>query len=44
VRHWRDILDEELEDLIEKLREDNATPEELEGLIEKLREDNTNEV
>ena len=44
LENWRDILDEELEDLIEKLREDNATPEELEGLIEKLREDNTNEV
>ena len=44
LENWRDILDEELEDLIEKLREDNTTPEELEDLIEKLREDNTNEV
>ena len=44
LENWRDILDEELEDLIEKLREDNTTPEELEGLIVKLREDNTNEV
>ena len=43
LENWRDILDEELEDLIEKLREDNTTPEELEDLIEKLREDNTNE-
>ncbi|MDE0016348.1 MAG: hypothetical protein OXU51_09190 [Candidatus Poribacteria bacterium] len=44
LENWRDILDEELEDLIEKLREDNTTPEELESLIGKLREDNTNEV
>ena len=43
LENWRDILDEELEDLIEKLREDIATQEELEGLIERLREDNTNE-
>ena len=44
LENWRDILDEELEDLIEKLREDITTQEELEGLIERLREDNTNEV
>lgn len=44
LENWRDVLDEELEDLIEKLREDTTTPEELEGLIEKFREDNTNEV
>ena len=44
LENWRDILDEELEDLIEKLREDNTTPEELASLMEKLREDNTNEV
>ena len=44
LENWRDILDEELEDLIEKLREDNATPEELEGLIEKLQKNNTKEV
>ncbi len=44
LENWRDVLDEELEDLIEKLREDITIPEELEGLIEKSREDNTNEV
>ena len=44
LENWRDILEEELEDLIEKLRENNTTPEELEGLIEKLQENNTNEV
>lgn len=43
LENWRDILGEELEDLIEKLRSENITPEELTGLIEKLQTENTNE-
>ena len=41
LENWRDILKEELEDLIQKLREDNTTPAELEDLIQKLSPDNT---
>lgn len=44
LENWRDILGEGLEDLIEKLREDNPTSEEMEVLIEKLQSDNRNEV
>ena len=43
LENWRDILKEELEDLIQKLRENSATPEELEDLIQKLAPDNTPE-
>lgn len=41
LENWRDILEEELEDLIQKLRENTPTPEELEDLIQSLQEDNT---
>ena len=41
LENWRDILGEELEDLIQKLQEENTTPEELEDLIQKLPHDNT---
>ena len=43
LENWRDILEEELEDLIQKLQEDNVTPEELEDLIQKRQPDDTTE-
>ncbi len=36
IENWRDILKEELEDLIQKLREETITSEELQTLIQKL--------
>ena len=41
LENWRDILEGEVEDLIQKLREDNTTLEEAEGLIQKFSPDNT---
>ena len=41
LENWSDILGEELEDLIQKLREGAMTPEELENLIQELVPDNT---
>ncbi len=43
LENWRDILGEELEDLIQKLREGAMTSEELENLIQELVPDNTPE-
>ena len=43
LENWRDILEEELEDLIQKLREESTTPKELEDFIKKLTSDNTTE-
>lgn len=43
VENWRDILGEELEDLIERLQEERITPEEVEDLIKKLVPENTQE-
>lgn len=43
IENWRDILKEELEDLIQKLREETITSEELQVLIQKLVPDNTPE-
>ena len=43
LENWRDILEEELEDLIQKLREESTTPELLEDFIRKLTPDNTSE-
>lgn len=36
LENWSDLLGEELEDLIQKLREGAMTPEELENLIQGL--------
>ena len=36
LENWRDILEEELEDLIKKLQEERITPEEVEDLMQKL--------
>ena len=41
LENWRDILKEELEDLIQELRESNTTLEELEDSIQQLSADNT---
>ena len=41
LENWRDILEDEVEDLIQKLRENNTTLEEVEGLIQKFSPDNT---
>ena len=41
IENWRDILKEELEDLIQKLREETITSEELENLIQTLVTDKT---
>ena len=43
IENWHDILKEELEDLIQKLREESITPEKLEDFIQKLTYDNTTE-
>ena len=43
LENWSDLLGEELEDLIQKLRERAMTPEELENLIQELLPDNTPE-
>lgn len=43
LENWRDILGEELEDLIQKLREGAMTSEELENLIQELVPDNAPE-
>ena len=43
LENWRDILDEELEDLIQKLQEESTTPELLEDFIRKLTLDSTSE-
>lgn len=41
LENWRDILGEEVEDLIQKLQEGDTTPEELANLIQKLSSENT---
>ncbi len=41
LENWRDILEEEVEDLIQKLREDNTTSEEAAGVIQNFSLDNT---
>ena len=43
IENSRDILEEELEKLIQRLQEDKITPEQLEDFIEKLTYDNTTE-
>lgn len=39
LENWRDILEEEVEDLIQKLQDNVATREEVEALIQKLLPD-----
>ena len=41
LENWRDILGEEVEDLIQKLQEGDTTPEELADLIQQLSSDST---
>ena len=43
LENWRDILKEELEDLIKKLQEERITPEEVEDLMQKLVPEKTPE-
>lgn len=43
LENWRDILEEELEDLIQKLQEESTTPEKLEDFIRQFTPDNTSE-
>ncbi len=40
LENWRDTLEEELEDLIQKLQEEATTPELLEAFISELTHDN----
>ena len=43
IENSRDILEEELEKLIQRLQEDKITPAQLEDFIENLTHDNTTE-